>query len=41
MAKHDQIEKKAEALSLEFLEEHGLSLVDTEYVKEAGTWYLR
>ena len=41
MAKHDQIEKKAEALSLKFLEEHGLSLVDTEYVKEAGTWYLR
>ncbi len=41
MAKHDEIERKAEALSMKFLLEHGLSLVDVEYVKEAGSWYLR
>ena len=23
------------------MEEHGFELVDVEYVKEAGTWYLR
>lgn len=41
MAKHEEIEKKAEALVSGFLAEHGLALVDVEYVKEAGTWYLR
>ncbi len=41
MAKHETIEKRAEDLVLKFLSEQGLSLVDVEYVKEAGTWYLR
>ena len=26
---------------LPLMEEHGFELVDVEYVKEAGTWYLR
>ena len=41
MAKHEEIEKKAEDLVKGFLSDQGLSLVDVEYVKEAGTWYLR
>ncbi len=41
MARHEDIEKKAEMLCAGFLSEHGLELVDVEYVKEAGTWYLR
>ena len=41
MAKREEIEKKAEALILPILEEFHFDLWDTEYVKEAGTWYLR
>ena len=41
MAKREDIEKQAEALILPVLEEHKFDLWDTEYVKEAGTWYLR
>ena len=41
MAKHEEIEKKAEDLVNGFFSDQGLSLVDVEYVKEAGTWYLR
>ena len=41
MAKHEVIEKKAEALSEAFLREESLELVDVEYVKEAGVFYLR
>ena len=41
MAKREEIEKKAEELILPVLEENRFGLWDTEYVKEAGTWYLR
>ncbi len=40
-AKTQQIETKAEALVLPIIDRHGFELVDVEYVKEAGTWYLR
>jgi len=41
MAKHEEYERKTEELLRPILEAHELSLVDVEYVKEAGTWYLR
>lgn len=41
MAKHESYEQKAESMITPILEENGLSLVDVEYVKEAGQWYLR
>ncbi|MBO4410925.1 MAG: ribosome maturation factor RimP [Lachnospiraceae bacterium] len=41
MSKKESIEQKAEALILPVLEAEGIELVDTEYVKEAGTYYLR
>ena len=41
MAKHEDYEKKTEEMLAPILEENALSLVDVEYVKEAGTWYLR
>ncbi|MBQ9593025.1 MAG: ribosome maturation factor RimP [Lachnospiraceae bacterium] len=41
MAKREEIERQAENLILPVLEEHRFELWDTEYVKEAGTWYLR
>ncbi len=34
-------EQKAEALAQPIVESRGYELVDVEYVKEAGTWYLR
>lgn len=39
--KHEEIEKKAENLVLPVLEKYGCSLVDVEYVREAGSWFLR
>ena len=41
MTKHEKIEKKTEELALPILKEQHIDLVDIEYVKEAGTWYLR
>ncbi len=41
MAKREEIERQAEELILPVLKEHRFELWDTEYVKEAGTWYLR
>ena len=41
MAKRDEYEPKVEAFLLPVMEENGFELVDVEYVKEAGTWYLR
>ena len=41
MATAKQYEDKTTALVTPILEEHGFELVDVEYVKEAGTWYLR
>lgn len=40
-AKTEAIETRAEALVLPIIEEHDFELVDVEYVKEAGNWYLR
>ena len=40
-AKTEAIEVRAEALALPAAEANGCELVDVEYVKEAGTWYLR
>lgn len=34
-------EKRAEALLLPIVEEKSFELVDVEFVKEGGTWYLR
>ena len=41
MTKRETYEQKAEALILPLIEEHKFELVDVEYVKEAGNWYLR
>ena len=41
MTRHEMIEQKAEALILPLLPEFSVELVDTEYVKETGNWYLR
>ena len=34
-------EQKTEEILLPIVEEYGFELVDVEYVKEGGTWYLR
>lgn len=41
MSKREMVEQKAEALVLPIVEANHFELVDVEYVKEAGTWYLR
>ncbi len=41
MSKSRDIEQKAEALLEPILREKDFELVDVEYVKEAGNWYLR
>lgn len=41
MTKREQYEAKVEAWLLPLLEEHKFELVDVEYVKEVGVWYLR
>ncbi|MCC8024168.1 MAG: ribosome maturation factor RimP [Clostridium sp.] len=41
MGKKESYESKVEAYLLPLMEEHKFELVDVEYVKEAGTWYLR
>lgn len=41
MSKRDEYEAKAEKLVLPILEKNKFSLYDVEYVKEAGTFYLR
>ena len=41
MTKRETYEKKAEELLLPMMEENGFELVDVEYVKEGGSWYLR
>lgn len=41
MSKREQYEQKTEELLLPIVESHGFELVDVEYVKEGGTWYLR
>lgn len=41
MSVREEYEKKAEALAQPIVDSFGFELVDVEYVKEAGTWYLR
>ena len=41
MSKREQYEQHTEELLLPIIERNGFELVDVEYVKEAGTWYLR
>ena len=41
MSKRDTYEARTEELITPILQTNGFELVDIEYVKEAGTWYLR
>ncbi|MDY5023243.1 MAG: ribosome maturation factor RimP [Blautia sp.] len=41
MSRREEYEQQAEALLAPIVEEMGFELVDVEYVKEAGNWYLR
>ena len=41
MTRREEYEAKAEQMLTPLMEEHGFELVDVEYVKEAGNWYLR
>ena len=41
MSKRESYEQKTEELLIPILEKYEFELVDVEYVKEAGTWYLR
>lgn len=41
MSKKEIYEQKTEEILLPIAEEYGYELVDVEYVKEGGTWYLR
>ncbi len=41
MSKRELYEQKTEELLLPIVEEYQFELVDVEYVKEGGTWYLR
>lgn len=41
MGKHQEYEKKTEALLVPILEKYRYELVDVEFIKEAGNWHLR
>ena len=41
MAKGEQYEARVEAWITPVLEQHQFELVDVEYVREVGVWYLR
>ena len=41
MTKRESYEQKTEELVLPIIEANHFELVDVEYVKEGGTWYLR
>ena len=41
MSRREEYEQKTEALVLPIMEANNFELVDVEYVKEAGNWYLR
>lgn len=41
MSRREEYESKTEELLEPIVSEAGFELVDVEYVKEAGTWYLR
>lgn len=41
MSKREEYEQKTEALVSPIIKENNFELVDVEYVREAGNWYLR
>ena len=41
MTKREEYEQKTEEILQPIVDAHGFELVDVEYVKEGGTWYLR
>ena len=41
LSKREEYERRAEELLMPIIEENNYELVDVEYVKEAGNWYLR
>ena len=41
MTKREEYEQKTEKLLIPIMEANGFELVDVEYEKEAGNWYLR
>ncbi len=41
MTKRETYVQRTEKFLLPLMEEHGFELVDVEFVREAGTWYLR
>ena len=41
MSRREEYENRTEELLEPIIAEHGFELVDVEYVKEAGNWYLR
>ena len=41
MSRREIYEQKTEELLIQIIEEQQFELVDVEYVKEGGTWYLR
>ncbi|MCI9615247.1 MAG: ribosome maturation factor RimP [Dorea sp.] len=41
MTKREMYEQRTEEILAPIIEEHEFELVDVEYVKEGGTWYLR
>ena len=41
MARREEYESRVEKFLTPIMEENNYELVDVEYVKEAGTWYLR
>ena len=41
MSRKETYEQKTEELLIPLIEQHQFELVDVEYVKEGGTWYLR
>lgn len=41
MSRREEYEQKAEAILTPIVESRGFELVDVEYVREAGCWYLR
>jgi len=41
MTRRENYEQKTEEILIPLVEAHNFELVDVEYVKEGGTWYLR
>ena len=41
MSRREEYEQRAEALLTPIVDANGFEMVDVEYVKEAGEWYLR